>query len=325
MAKSSRRILLTGSSGWLGRRLAPDLSARGYCVTGIDVAPGEHTEVIASVSDRRAVDRIFSNQKIDAVIHAGGLHKPDIARMPPEAFIDVNVSGTLNLLSAAVAAGCDRFVFTSTTSLMITAAIRNEQQSAAIWLDEDFGPLAPRNIYGVTKLTAENLCRIWSADTGLACIVLRTGRFFPEEDDTPGDLSGENIKANEFLNRRLTVEDASRAHIIALERAPAIGFGVYVIAARTPFSKDDAAALRMDAASVITRLFPDASALYAARGWSLPRTISRVYDATRAAQELGFTCATDFAAILKALRTGAPPPFAHDPKFVSPVTLAAPR
>ena len=71
-------------------------------------------------------------------------------RNHPRAFVDVNVTGTLNLLDAAVSAGHDRFVFTSTTSLMISRVIREEEGSAAIWLDETSGPLAPRNIYGVT-------------------------------------------------------------------------------------------------------------------------------------------------------------------------------
>ena len=108
--------------------------------------------------------------------------------------------------------GNDRFLFTSTTSLMITEAIRAGKAggaAAAAWLDEDFGPLAPRNVYGVTKLEAERLCRRAHDEHGLAVLVLRTGRFFPEEDDTHRALCGPNIKANEFLNRRLTVEDAA--------------------------------------------------------------------------------------------------------------------
>ena len=108
------------------------------------------------------VDRIFAERGIEAVIHAGALHKPDIVRYPPAAFHEVNVAGTRNLLEAAAAAGNDRFVFTSTTSLMISAAVHAGKAGGAkraFWLDEDFGPLAPRNIYGATKLEAEGLCR----------------------------------------------------------------------------------------------------------------------------------------------------------------------
>ena len=114
------RILLTGSSGWLGRFLAPKLRARGDEVIGLDVAPGADTDIVGTVADRGLVDRVFAEHGIEAVIHGGALHKPDIARYARQAFVDVNVTGTLNLLEAAAAAGHDRFVFTSTTSLMIS-------------------------------------------------------------------------------------------------------------------------------------------------------------------------------------------------------------
>src|SRR6266702_7465350 len=147
------RILLTGSSGWLGRFLAPRLRIAGHRVIGLDVVAGEATDVVGSVADRTVVDRVFGDHGVEAVIHAGALHKPDIARFPTQAFVDVNVTGTLNLLQAAVAAHHDRFIFTSTTSLMISQAIADTRGVAAIWLDETTGPLEPRNIYGLTKLT----------------------------------------------------------------------------------------------------------------------------------------------------------------------------
>jgi nucleoside-diphosphate-sugar epimerase len=315
------RILLTGSSGWLGRFLAPRLRAKGHEVTGLDVAPGADTDVIGSVADRALVNRVFGARGIEAVIHAGALHKPDIVRYPAEAFTAVNVEGTRNLLEAAAAAGNDRFVFTSTTSLMISETVSAGKAGGAdkaFWLDEDFGPLAPRNVYGATKLEAELLCRHVHDAHGLAVMVLRTGRFFPEEDDTHRALSGENRKANEFLNRRLAVEDAADAHLAALERAPALGFGTFILSAPPPFARADAEALIRDAPAVIAHHFPDAPALYAQAGWTLPAYIDRVYDPSRAQARLGFRCRTDFAAVLEALRRGGRLPFAHDPSYVSP-------
>jgi nucleoside-diphosphate-sugar epimerase len=202
---------------------------------------------------------------------------------------------------------------------MITQAIRAETAPAAVWLDETSGPLQPRNIYGVTKRAAEELARLFHTEHGLPVVVLRTARFFPEEDDTHDLLPGENMKANEFLHRRLTVEDCALAHLAALENAPAIGFGLYIVSAPTPFDRRDAARLRTDALAVIARYFPDAAALYAARGWTLPATIGRVYDAAAIARDLGFRCRTDFAAVLAALRDGRPLPFAHDPAYTSPM------
>jgi nucleoside-diphosphate-sugar epimerase len=206
---------------------------------------------------------------------------------------------------------------------MISQDIRAEAGEAAVWLDESTGPLAPRNIYGVTKLAAEGLCRLHAIEHGLNCVVLRTGRFFPEEDDTHRVLSGENMKANEFLNRRLTVEDAAEAHIRALDRAPALGFGIFVVSAPTPFVPSDARALKRDAAAVVAGYFPDAAALYAARGWRLPERIGRVYDAGHAERVLGFRGETDFGRVLDALRRGAPLPFAHDAGYVSPKEQAS--
>ena len=69
---------------------------------------------------------------------------------------------------------------------------------------------------------------------------------------------------------------------------------------------------------MIARAFPDAPALYARAGWSLPAHLDRVYDPSRAERRLGFRCRTDFAAVLAALRSGRQLPFAHDPSYVSP-------
>ena len=319
------RILLTGSSGWLGRFLGPRLRDLGHQVAGLDVVPGRETQIVGSVADRAVIDKAFADHAIEAVVHAGGLHKPDIARFPTSAFVDVNVTGTLNLIEAALAARHDRFVFTSTTSLMISRAIREERGHAAVWLDEEAGPLEPRNIYGVTKQAAEGLCRLHHTEHGLNCVILRTSRFFPEDDDTHRDLSGENMKANESLNRRITVEDVVEAHVLALEQAPRIGFDTLVISAPPPFTRQDAQALKADARAVIARYFPEAEALYARRGWRLPSSLGRVYDPLRAERVMGFRARTDFAAVLEALRAGARLPFAHVAEYVGPVAVLAPR
>jgi nucleoside-diphosphate-sugar epimerase len=314
------RVLLTGSSGWLGRYLAPLLTENGHQVTGLDVVSGAHTQVIGTVADRALIDRTMGDYGIEAIIHGGALHKPDIVRYPRQAFVDVNVSGTLNLIEAAVAAGNDRFLFTSTTSLMIRADVREGAGAAgAWWMDEDFGPIEPRNIYGITKLAAEQACRLVHREQGISVAILRTGRFFPEDDDTLAVPSGVNLKANELLNRRLTVEDAAGAHLAALEAAPAIGCDTFILSAPPPFSREEAEELARDARAVIARHHPDAADLYAAQGWVLPETIDRVYDPARAERRFGWRAKSDFGSVLVALREGTALPFAHDPDYISPI------
>lgn len=315
------RILLTGSSGWLGRFLAPKLLAAGHQVTGLDVAAGSCTDVVGTVADPEVIDRVFSDHDIEAVIHAGALHKPDIIRYPAQAFVDVNVTGTLNLLEAAAKAGHDRFVFTSTTSLMISEEVRAGKSGGAdkaFWLDDNFGPLKPRNIYGITKLSAEHLCRLYSKLHGMDVAILRTSRFFPEDDDTLTHPGGPNLKANEFLNRRLTVEDAADAHICALANITGLGCETFIVSAPPPFDHADCAELMGDAAAVIARKFPQAMDLYKERGWVIPDSIERVYDPSKMERLLGFRCRTDFAAVLCALAAGEALPFQHDSSYVSP-------
>lgn len=299
------------------------LRKTGHAVTGVDVVPGSDTTETGSIANREFIDSVFAAHRPEAVVHAATLHKPDIERHSCQRFVDVNVSGTLNLLEAAIDAGHDRFVFTSTTSLMISRSIRSGAGEGAHWLDRSAAPLEPRNVYGVTKLAAENLCRMKCQESGLSVIVLRTGRFFPEEDDMAHAVAmdGDNAKAVELLHRRLTVEDAAEAHVVALERAVDVGFGVYVISAPPPFQRDEMRELKRDAVSVISRHYPDAAALFERRGWKLPGSISRVYDPSHAERELGFRCKTDFGTVLAAIREGGPMPFVHDPALV----LGTPR
>ncbi|MDX8468020.1 NAD(P)-dependent oxidoreductase [Mesorhizobium sp. VK23B] len=303
------RILLTGSSGWLGSALAPRLRGLGHEVIGLDPVPSAQTEVVGSVADRELVLRTVGENGIEAIIHSGALHKPNIEHHENSDFVATNVQGTLNLLDAAVASGVSRFILTSTTSLMISQAIRAGFQGGArraAWLTEGMSP-EPRNIYGVTKLSAEHVCRLYHIEHNLPVVVLRTARFFPEADDMAHAIeqSDANTKANELLFRRLTVEDAAEAHVAALEKAPGIGFDIFIVSAPTPFRPQDCAELIADAPAVVARYFPDYPRLYARKGWTMFSSIDRVYDPSRARERLGFVCKTSFADVLAALEAEA--------------------
>jgi UDP-glucose 4-epimerase len=135
-------------------------------------------------------------------------------------------------------------------------------------------------------------------------VVLRTSRFFPEADDDPQAreaFADDNIKANEFLFRRVAIEDVVDAHVLAAARAPAIGFGKYIVSATTPFRREDLARLRADAPAVVRERARGWEDEYARRGWRMFPTIDRVYDNALARRDLGWRPAWDFSAVMKRL------------------------
>jgi len=300
------RVLVTGSSGHLGEALMRVLGDEGVDVVGLDVLASPFTTVVGSVADRGCVKRCVDG--VDAILHTATLHKPHVGSHRREDFVHTNITGTLTLLEEAVASGVSRFVFTSTTSAFGRALVPAKGEPAA-WITEDVRPV-PRNVYGVTKLAAEDLCELVHRDHGLPCLILRTSRFFPEGDDrddvrtTYSDL---NVKVNELLYRRVDIEDVVSAHRVALDRAAEIGFARYIISATTPFRPSDCAELRADAPTAVRRAVPGYEAIYAQRGWSMFDSIERVYDNTRARTELGWSPRYDFAQAIESLAAGEDP------------------
>jgi len=295
------KILVTGSAGHLGEALMRTLRDSTHEPVGLDILASPFTDVVGSIVDRSVVRDCLRG--VDAVLHAATLHKPHVATHARQAFIDVNLTGTLNLLEEATAAAVGTFVFTSTTSAFGRALSPPAGEPAA-WLTEDVVPV-PKNIYGVTKVAAENLCELAHRDSGMPCIVLRTSRFFPEEDDQKAvrDARADaNNKANEFLYRRVEVEDVVSAHLLALEKAQAIGFARYIVSATTPFTRADLRELRNDAPAVVRRHVPGYADEYARRGWTMFAGIDRVYDNARARTELGWRPRYDFANVIERLR-----------------------
>ncbi|MEO8259076.1 MAG: NAD(P)-dependent oxidoreductase [Acidobacteriota bacterium] len=299
-------ILVTGSAGHLGEALMRTLLQAGHQSIGVDLTPSAFTQEVGSITDRHFVKRCMAG--VHAVLHTATLHKPHVATHTRQDFVDTNISGTLNLLEEAAAAGVAAFVFTSTTSVF-GRAMTPPFPAPAAWITEDVVP-APKNIYGVTKVAAENLCELFHLIRGLPCVILRTSRFFPEADDrkeTRESYDDTNAKVNEFLYRRADLDDVVAAHLLAVEHAPAIGFGRYIVSATTPFTPGDLQQLRTDAALVVRRRMPGYEEVYARRGWSMFPGIDRVYVNERARRELGWRPRYDFAHIVDLVRTGKDP------------------
>jgi UDP-glucose 4-epimerase len=307
------RILVTGSTGHLGEALMRTLAETEHEAIGLDIKSSPFTQQVGSITERGFIRECMDG--VEVVLHAATLHKPHIVSHTRQDFVDINITGTLNLLEEASAAGLKAFVFTSSTSVF-GRALTPPAGVPAAWITESVVPI-PKNIYGVSKLAAENLCELFARDRGLPGVVLRTGRFFPEEDDDPSlreEYDAANLKVNELLCRRADIEDVVSAHLLAMERAPAIGFGRYIISATTPFNHDDLPELRKDAPAVVKRYLPAYEQEYRRRGWSMLPIIDRVYVSERARSELGWRPRYDFGTALERLRA--------DEEFRSPLAVA---
>jgi UDP-glucose 4-epimerase len=299
-------ILVTGSAGHLGEALMRALPQVGHQAIGLDIKHSAFTQEVGSIADRDFVKRCMRG--VDAVLHTATLHKPHVGTHARQDFVDTNITGTLTLLEEAKAAGVGAFIFTSTTSTF-GHALTPPAGAPATWITEDVAPV-PKNIYGVTKVAAENLCELFYRSFGMPCLVLRTSRFFPEPDDheaTREAYDDGNAKANEFLHRRVDVQDIVDAHLLALEKAAAIGFDRYIISATTPFTRDDLHELRTNAPAVVKRRIPRYEKVYARRGWSMFPSIDRVYVNDRARNELGWRPRYDFARIIDLVDAGEEP------------------
>jgi UDP-glucose 4-epimerase len=298
------KALVTGSAGHLGEGLVRTLLELRHDVVGLDIVASEFTTHVGSISDSACVKHCMSG--VQVVFHPATLHKPHVATHPRQEFIDTNISGTLGLLEAAVDAGVESFIYTSTTSVFGDALVPPAGAPAA-WITEEVTAV-PKNIYGVTKAAAEDLCQLFNRNHKLPCLVLRTSRFFPEEDDNRlvrEAYSDENVKVNEFLHRRVDIEDVVSAHLLAAERAAAsVGFQKYIISATTPFQPEDLAELAVDAPLVVRRRVPQYEAEYDRRGWKMFATIGRVYVNERARRELGWRPRYDFGYVIERLREG---------------------
>lgn len=161
------RVLVTGASGRIGRRVAGALLERGDSVVGLDrVASGlgheRYREVVGAFEDDAAVGRAIRG--CEAVLHLGAFMswvRADIARVHA-----ANTDGTFVLLQAAVRERVGRFVFAS------SGEVYPETRPVRVPLDESH-PLKPESVYGLTKLIGEEMVEFHRRVHGLATVILR--------------------------------------------------------------------------------------------------------------------------------------------------------
>src|ERR1051325_8035398 len=102
--------LVTGSAGHLGEALVRTLRAAGREVRGVDRLASPTTDVVGSIAAPSIVERCMDG--VPDGVHPPTPHKPHVATHSRQAFVDVNITGTLQLLEAAVRARVRSFLFT---------------------------------------------------------------------------------------------------------------------------------------------------------------------------------------------------------------------
>ncbi|WP_170515481.1 UDP-glucose 4-epimerase GalE [Ruegeria atlantica] len=164
-------ILVTGGAGYIGSHACKALAQAGYTpvtydnlITGwqdaVKFGPFEQGDLL----DRARLDEVFAKYQPAAVMHFAALSQVGEAMSQPGRYWTNNVTGSLNLIEAAVAAGCLNFVFSS------TCATYGEHDNVV--LDEDT-PQLPLNAYGASKRAIEDILHDFEAAYGLNHVIFR--------------------------------------------------------------------------------------------------------------------------------------------------------
>jgi UDP-glucose 4-epimerase len=165
-------VLVTGGAGYIGSVVADELLAVGHRVVVFDdlsrghrqAVPRDATLVVASTSDRAALDTTLKSHRIDAVMHFAASIEAGESMKAPEQFFRNNTANALNLLEAVLAASVARFVFSS------TAALFGDPKQTPI---EEDAELRPTNAYGESKLMVERMLAWFHKIHGLKYASLR--------------------------------------------------------------------------------------------------------------------------------------------------------
>ncbi len=177
-------ILVVGGAGYIGSHAVKELNRQGHDTIVLDSLVYGHRESVKSgkfvhgdMADTALLDRIFTENRIDAVMHFAAFAYVGESVTDPEKYYVNNVANTLNLLSAMRRHGCDKFIFSSTCA---TYGVPTEMP-----ITEDH-PQAPINPYGMTKLIVENILKDFSTAYGLKYMIFRY--FNAAGADADGDI-----------------------------------------------------------------------------------------------------------------------------------------
>ncbi len=238
--------------------------------------------------DRRSGRSSSAAWTVVAVLHAATLHRPHVATRSRQAFVDTSITGTLNLLESAVRGACA--VHLHQHDERVRRRARAAAGAPSAWITEAVVPV-PKNIYGATKVAAEDLCALAHRNQGLACLHPAALAVLPGDrrrsDRRPPRTRNETSRPTSTSTGASTSRNVVDAHLCALERADALGFGRYIISATTPLRPAAWPSAARRPPAIVRRRVPGWEAAYggSAGAWR-PRSIGST--TTRAREALGW-------------------------------------
>jgi UDP-glucose 4-epimerase len=166
-----QHVLVTGGAGYIGAHACKALARAGFVPVAFDNLSTGWAEAVkfgplveGDLMDPAALDAAFSRYRPVAVLHFAALSLVGESMKDPGRYWRTNVNGSLNLVEAAVKAGCLNFVFSS------TCATYGDQDGVV--LDEDT-PQHPINSYGASKMAIEEIVKNFGAAYGLNHVIFR--------------------------------------------------------------------------------------------------------------------------------------------------------
>ncbi len=260
------KVVVTGAAGVLGGGIVERLRHEGHCnVRGTDMFEGEGIDA-ADLCQQDQVQRIVDGAEV--VIHCAAVHP--WKQYTPDQYLDNNVKACHHVYAACVQAKVRRVIYTSSIAAC-------GMPPARVPARED-DPSLPTNLYGMTKHFGEKLAWMFHARDGLNVVCLRPPTFIPVEGLTQG---------LRLLGHWSHPDDVIEAHLAALN-LEFTGYHVVTVANWTPYTTEDAPALRSDPASIVERYFPGAPEFFASRGIEI-KAIHNYYDLSYAKEFLGWT------------------------------------
>jgi len=216
------RVLVTGSSGFLGRHIIAALHRAEHRVVGLDL---QRTEGVSFADNdiTRPLSAVGKLEHLDAVVHLAAVAAPRECEADPGQAFNVNVNGTHQVLKLSLAAGVKKFVFVSSAHVYGI--------SPRYLPTDERHPLWHQDTYTVTKILGEQLCQLYYDNHGLSYTTLRLfnaygpgqsgGYFIPDMIAKAKNGRIDLAEANTTKDF-VYVKDVARAFVAALD-TPFVG------------------------------------------------------------------------------------------------------